>query len=156
MLATGRIGLTRRGSDVVCRSTPCSTLLCLVPSFFPPFSTSPDSSNCAQDLPSRSQVPHSPLHPLSSRNRSRSPPAHPHSSLQVPTMLRIPLSLASLLLTALLPVQALNWTSTRDAPAFMDPGGEKIQGVNLGGWVSVFPPFLLSPPLSRILGRRRS
>lgn len=52
-------------------------------------------------------------------------------------MLRLPLSLASLVLSTLLPsaTSALNWTSTRDRPAFSDPAGDKIRGVNLGGWV---------------------
>ena len=55
-------------------------------------------------------------------------------------MLRLPLSLASLVLSSLLllppaTTARLNWTSTRDRPAFSDPQGEKIRGVNLGGWV---------------------
>lgn len=51
-------------------------------------------------------------------------------------MLRLPLSLATLLVSSLLPsAYGLDWTSTRDKPAFSDAGGEKVRGVNLGGWV---------------------
>jgi hypothetical protein len=62
-------------------------------------------------------------------------------------MLRLPLSLASLVLSSLLPsatTARLNWTSTRDRPAFSDPQGEKIRGVNLGGWVRRLSAGLLS------------
>ncbi|KAL7415997.1 hypothetical protein BDY24DRAFT_380744, partial [Mrakia frigida] len=49
-------------------------------------------------------------------------------------MLLFSLLCSSLLLLSAQPSQALNWTSTRTTPAFSKDGGERIRGVNLGGW----------------------
>lgn len=50
--------------------------------------------------------------------------------------------------------RALDWTSSQGKPAFAVAGGDKIRGVNLGGWVSSLPgPSCMCSAMQRERGR---